>query len=86
MQGLDNRELGILAEFAVALLEAKERRARPVEPFNWPRWFAEMNGLDLDNPPFADGRHLRRAAQQHEGDNRHHEPAAAERSTTQGEE
>jgi hypothetical protein len=37
-----------------------ERRAQPPEPFSWPKWFAEMNGLDLDNPPFADGRHLKK--------------------------
>jgi hypothetical protein len=26
----------------------------------WPRWFAEASGVDLENPAFADGRHLRR--------------------------
>jgi hypothetical protein len=64
MQELTNRELGIIAEFTVALIAAMERRTQASAPFSWPDWFAEMNGIDLDNPPFADGRHLRRAAEE----------------------
>jgi hypothetical protein len=62
MQELNNRELGIIAEFTAALIAAMERRAQPSAPFSWPALFAEMNGIDLDNPPFADGRHLRRGS------------------------
>jgi hypothetical protein len=57
---LDDRSLKVIAQFTVELLAAMERRGQSAEPFSWSKWLAEMNGLDLDNPPFADGRHLRR--------------------------
>ena len=59
-QQLDDRSLRLIAQFTVALLAALEERGQPAEPFSWPKWLAAANGIDLDNPPFADGRHLQR--------------------------
>ena len=59
---LDDRSLKVLAQFTSELLAA-ERRAPAI---SWPRWFAEMSGVDLANPAFADGRHLKKRAADHE--------------------
>ena len=62
-QQIDERSLKVLAQFTSELLAATERRA---PTFSWPRWFAEMSGVSLDNPAFADGRHLKKGASDHE--------------------
>lgn len=61
MDNIDERSLKLLARFAVEILAAtaEHRPAPAAELRNWPRWFAEMSGVDLDNPRFADGRHLK---------------------------
>jgi hypothetical protein len=59
-QQLDDRSLKLIAQFTAELLAAVEERGRSAEPFSWPEWLAAINGIDLNNPAFADGRHLRR--------------------------
>jgi hypothetical protein len=66
MTEIDERSLKILARFAVEVMAASERRAPPAAPHNWLRWFAEANGIDLENPPFMDGRHLKKKAAGHD--------------------
>lgn len=60
MTEIDQQSLKLLARFMVEVMAASERQAPPAVPYSWPRWFAEAHGIDLANPPFADGRHLRK--------------------------
>jgi hypothetical protein len=59
MQQLDETALKVLASFTAELMAAMERRSQPATPLSFPEWLAAAHGIDLDNPPFADGRHQR---------------------------
>ena len=57
---MDEHSLKLIAQFTVELLAAMERRGgQSADPLAWPKWLAAINEIDLENPPFADGRHLR---------------------------
>jgi hypothetical protein len=52
-------DIKLIAVFTAELFAAMERHRQERETLSWPEWFAAVHGVDLDNPPFADGRHLK---------------------------
>jgi hypothetical protein len=44
-----------------------ERHRQERETLSWPEWFAAVHGVDLNNPPYADGRHLKPGAEARHG-------------------
>ena len=56
---MPREEIKTIAEFTAALIVALEQREHIKQQMSWPEWFAAVHGIDLDNPPFADGRHLK---------------------------
>ena len=55
---VDETCLKVLARFTAELIAEMERQPRHER--SWPEWFAAMHDINFNNPPFADGRHLRR--------------------------
>jgi hypothetical protein len=51
-------DIKLIAVFTAELL-AMERHRQERETLSWPEWFAAVHGVDLNNPPYADGRHLK---------------------------
>jgi hypothetical protein len=56
---LQTEQLKILAAFIAELLAAMKQRSPRPQSLSWLERRATECGLDLSNPPFADGRHLK---------------------------
>jgi hypothetical protein len=61
MQLDTERELEIIAAFVARLISAIESRSTREEPLSVLEQMARDAGIDFDNPPYADGSHLKKS-------------------------
>jgi hypothetical protein len=54
------RALGLELDWDELLAAERHRQERAT--LSWPQWFAAVHGVDLANPPYADGQHLKPGA------------------------
>jgi hypothetical protein len=67
MEERADTDIKLIAAFTAELLAAMERHRQERETLSWPEWFAAVHGVDLNNPPYADGRHLKPGAEARHG-------------------